>query len=160
MRPITDHTSHRVYLAPLEALEDRRLNAISGISGSAILGDPPARLGGAQMVTVTGTVDTDAPIGTTANALLFDEYAPGVPIVFPVTLTSEDDGTYTYSIPLSLSTKVRNGDRDGHQYAVAISVQDKTGSATTSTTFSLPGVRTPATRVAPRFLKAGRGSRA
>ena len=143
-----DRADHRLHLDGIESLEGRQLAAITAISAEAVIGAPPTRLGGNQAVTVSGTVRADAPLGTTANALLFDEYNGGVPTVFPVKLADRGDGTYTYSIPLTLSTKHRAGDRDGHQYAVGISVQDKEGSATTATNFSLPAARTVVARPA------------
>ncbi|WP_435015562.1 hypothetical protein TA3x_003105 [Tundrisphaera sp. TA3] len=152
----TTRPAHRLRPDAVETLEGRQLNAVLGISGTASFGDPPARRGGIQAVVVEGRVEVDRPIGTVANALLFDEYAPGMPTVFPVTLTPEPDGSYSYSVPLGLSTKVRAGDRDGHQYTVAISVQDRNGSASTSTTISLPGARPAAPKVSARFIKPAR----
>lgn len=132
-----NRTDRRARLEPVESLERRDLAAITGLTAEAAIGPPPARRGGLQAVTITGTIRADAPVGTRANILLFDEAANGVPAVLPVTLTPRGDGTATYSVPLTLSTKVRPGDRDGRQFAVAISVQGRAGSATATTQFAL-----------------------
>lgn len=128
---------HRVRLQPVEALEDRALAAVTSLAAEAVVGPAPARRGGVQAVTISGSVRADQTLSGRANALLFDESSPGVPTVIPITLTPRGDGSASFSVPLTLPTKVRPADRDGRGYAVAISVQERAGLATAVTHFVL-----------------------